>query len=165
MRACIISLVLLSLIVAAGPSFAAVTQVNVASFAFAPRAVTVSVGDTVKWVWQNGTHTATSGDTTACTGNGIFNGPLDVTHPTFSFRFTSAGDVPYFCVFHCSLMHMRGVVHVQTQSDVPDRIGPYEGSLLQVAPNPFQPGTVSSQPSPIGPSMPASSRSLGTAAT
>jgi plastocyanin len=140
MRAFLVSLFVLSLVTIAASSFAAVTQVTVGSFAFTPHNVTVAVGDTVKWVWLDGAHTATSGDTTSCTMNGIFNGPLDTLHPNFQFRFTSAGSFPYFCIPHCSLMHMHGLVTART-SDVPG-LGLSDGRLLQAAPNPFQPETI-----------------------
>ena len=142
MRVFIVSLVLLSLIAITVPAFAAVQTVNVSGFTFTPRSVTIAVGDSVMWVRHDGTHTATSGDTTTCTGNGTFNAPLDLGHQSFIFRFTSAGSFPYFCTFHCALSHMHGSVVVQGQSDVPSGPGIGDSRLLRAVPNPFQPGTV-----------------------
>lgn len=142
MRAFFQAMSLLSLIAMTAPSLAAVTQVNVGNYAFSPRSVTIAAGDTVKWVWVNGSHTATSGDTTTCVANGLFSGPLDVLHPTFQFRFANVGDYPYFCIPHCSLMQMHGVVHALVPSDVPGGPGLSDGRFLQAAPNPFQPSTV-----------------------
>ncbi len=152
MRASIVFLVLLSLIVIAVPSIAAVTTVDVGGFAFTPRVVNIVQGDSVKWVWHDGTHTATSGDTTACTANGTFNGALDLAHTSFIFQFTSPGNFTYYCTFHCATFHMRGAVVVQAAAGVPNGPGLSEGRRLMAAPNPFQPGTVLSfQVSHAGP--------------
>jgi plastocyanin len=118
---------------------ATVQQVNVANFMFTPRHSTITLGDTLRWTWVSGTHTATSGDTATCTGDGIFSGPLDSTHHTYQFVPATSGDYPYFCMFHCS-MGMHGLLTVlpnpngvpEARPSVADRT-----PRLLISPNPF----------------------------
>jgi len=74
------------------------TNVNVSdasnTLAYVPDAVTINVNDQVTWIWV-GTeqHSATS-DT------GVWNSGVLMKPATFSFKFTSPGSYPYFCVIH-----------------------------------------------------------------
>jgi plastocyanin len=117
---------------------AVVQQINVANFMFTPRHATITLGDTLRWVWVNGMHTATSGDTATCTADGIFSGPLDTAHHTFQFVLAQTGDFPYFCMFHCSA-GMHGLITVQDPAAAPDtRPSDAERSpRLRISPNPF----------------------------
>jgi plastocyanin len=136
----IVPMVILLLIPIADPATAAVTQVNVANFVFTPHHVTIAAGDTVRWVWVSGTHTATSGDTTACTSNGIFDGPVDSAHPSFQFSFASTGEYSYFCRFHCMAGMVGRVTVLINPAAAPE--GTFRSpSLLEARPNPFRPGT------------------------
>lgn len=78
----------------------------------------INVGDTVTWQWTSFSHTVTNG-----TGSGDpnvgrrFDGALSSLSPTFSYTFTTAGTVPYFCRPH-ELMGMSGTVIVQNTSGV-----------------------------------------------
>jgi plastocyanin len=70
------------------------TGVTIKDFEFAPKSITVSVGDTVVWT-NNGpaVHTATADDGTFDTGN-LAKGS------TGSYRFTKAGKYSYHCSPH-----------------------------------------------------------------
>ena len=94
-------------------------QVSVANFAFSPQNVNAVPGDTLRWVWVNGIHTATSGDPSTCTPDGIFNGPVDSGHHTFDYCRDSGGHHLYFCVFHCA-MGMNGSITVSEPVAVPE---------------------------------------------
>ncbi len=125
------------------PSGAVTHQINVQNFTFSPNALTIAQGDSVRWVWVNGSHTATSG--APCTPNGLFDAPLNSTHTSFTFAFSGpAGDYPYFCTFHCS-MGMTGVIHVQAIIGAVPEGGPGPTiGLVQMqapSPNPFDPRT------------------------
>jgi plastocyanin len=85
-----------------------VTQSN---FGFTPANITINVGDTVQWNWQNFSHTVTEGTDGVVNGNELFTFPLDPTHPTVTFTFTPAfvaahpmpgGLYNYFCAVHFS---------------------------------------------------------------
>jgi glucose/arabinose dehydrogenase/plastocyanin len=87
--------------------------VNAAGMSFTPANITVAPGDTVHWVWVNGTHTVTSG--TSCTHNTTyFDAPLDLTHTSFNWTVpTGVGLVPYYCRFHC-IFGMTGLITIQS---------------------------------------------------
>ena len=72
---------------------------------------TISVGDTIQWVWVSGIHSTTSGTcTTSCTEDGIWDSGQG-SGMTFSHTFTQAGTFPYFCEVHGAAM--QGTVIVQ----------------------------------------------------
>ncbi|MFH1143255.1 MAG: plastocyanin/azurin family copper-binding protein [Candidatus Eisenbacteria bacterium] len=116
------------------PSPAVVHQVNVAGFAFTPDALAIAEGDTVRWVWSNGSHTVTSG--APCMSNGLFNSPLNSVTPIFEHAFNSPGEFPYFCTPHCGL-GMTGLVTVMQDVSIPDRAEGAEVRVTGPAPNPF----------------------------
>jgi LPXTG-motif cell wall-anchored protein len=91
----IVALMALAPLVGAAPHTAETKNVSVKDFEFAPKELTVNVGDTV--VWKNDgparSHTVTAND-------GSFDsGKLDVGQQ-FSFTFTKAGTFSYACKFH-----------------------------------------------------------------
>lgn len=91
--------------------------VNARDFAFEPREITVKVGTTVHWQLAPGAmeHNVSTG--IGCE-HAIENGedmdadlePGDAT--SFDYTFTRAGDVPYYCEYHCQSNNMTGIVHV-----------------------------------------------------
>ena len=88
---------------------AATVTVTVApggAFRFDPDTVNIQAGDTVKWVWQDDFHSATS-DTSGIFDSGILNNGAE-----FSFTFTNPGSVPYHCTPHGSCCGMVGTVNV-----------------------------------------------------
>ena len=78
--------------------------VDIKSFAFAPKEITVAPGTQVVWTNRDDTpHTVTSTDRT-------FASPGLDTGDTFAYTFTTAGDFTYLCTVH---PYMTGVVHVK----------------------------------------------------
>jgi plastocyanin len=84
---------------------------------FSPDTLTIRAGDTVRWVWQAGGHTVTSGTQAA---DGRFCSPRDTTcgsaptssaGDTYAHTFETAGTYPYFCRPHREMM--TGVIVVQ----------------------------------------------------
>jgi spore coat protein A len=56
----------------------------------------ITVGDTIRWVWQDGNHTTTS-------VAGIpeqWSAPVSSSSPTFSYTFTNVGTWHYYCIPH-----------------------------------------------------------------
>jgi plastocyanin len=95
------------------PASAATHDIDQVGLTFTPDSLDVEVGDTVVWHWSAGTHTVTNGEGAADPNVGtLFDAPLSSAAPTFSFTFTTAGRVPYFCRPHETL-GMKGVVIVQ----------------------------------------------------
>src|SRR6185503_12707735 len=83
-------------IVGAAPRAAETKDVNIKDFEFDPKAITVNVGDTIHWK-NNGQneHTAQADD-------GSFASDDLEAGEEFSFTFTKAGTIPYFCKYHGS---------------------------------------------------------------
>jgi plastocyanin len=66
---------------------------------FNPSAITVAVGNTVTWTNDDtAAHTVTSG--IDVTPDGIFDSSLLPAGETFSFKFESSGEYPYYCMVH-----------------------------------------------------------------
>jgi plastocyanin len=91
---------------------------------FVPDALTISVGDTVRWTWAEGGHSVTSGD--PCTPDEQFCSPDDtncdqgILSPqgtVYTHTFAQAGSYSYFCFAHCAI-GMTGVVNVISPSDI-----------------------------------------------
>jgi len=94
---------------------AALFSVTTSGTTFVPDTVTVHVGDTVEWTLGSPalSHTVTNGTGSSDPNAGsLFDAPLDPLNPTFSFTFTTADTVPYFCRPH-ELLDMKGVVIVE----------------------------------------------------
>ncbi|HLN53554.1 MAG TPA: BACON domain-containing carbohydrate-binding protein [Lentimicrobium sp.] len=74
--------------------------VNVQNYAFVPANLNVQVGDTIRWVWINGSHTTTS--TTIPTGAPAWDEPITSSNPFYEYRVTVAGVYNYLCIPHSS---------------------------------------------------------------
>jgi plastocyanin len=85
--------------------------------AFAPKDVSIQVGDTVQWTWQGDNHSVTSG----VPGNpdGLFDSGVQNTGFTFSFTFNDPGLFPYFCTVHGACCGMVGSVTVGQPTPTP----------------------------------------------
>lgn len=76
--------------------------VSVANFQFTPSNLNVSVGDTIEWVWQNGTHTTTS--TSVPSGASNWDAPMSTTSRSFKYIISTAGVYNYWCTIHAPAM-------------------------------------------------------------
>ncbi|MHB8510848.1 MAG: cupredoxin domain-containing protein [Actinomycetota bacterium] len=169
------SLVAAALVVAYGslpillgpPSFGATAHVRLEStLRFEPQDVTINVGDTVVWVYDDSSgqkHTVTRGSSPEkfdsspnCPGTILSDDCIKSSNPTFQWRFTTAGDFTYVCKIH-SGSGMIGTVHVRevTQSTPPP---------AQTSSAPPQQTTTSSPSSSASPS-PSASASLSASPT
>ena len=93
------------LLAATSPALATVHLVTIANFFFSPESLSVNVGDTVRW-----TNTAATMTHSSTSDNAVWDsGPLG-PGATFQFQFNSAGDFPYHCSFHPTIM--MGNIHV-----------------------------------------------------
>jgi plastocyanin len=75
--------------------------------AFLPQTLEIDLGDSVRWVWQKGTHTVTSGLPNGAPGTPdepgtLFDGVVDASNTSFSLTFDSTrkGGYPFFCRQH-----------------------------------------------------------------
>lgn len=83
------------------PAWAATIDVTVRNFEFDPAVVQAAPGDTVRWTWESGNHTVTSG--TCGNPDGTFDEPINSGATQFSWVVSgSAGTtVDYYCRPHC----------------------------------------------------------------
>ncbi len=80
--------------------------------AFAPAAVTIRVGDAVRWINDDATyHTVTSSDRLDLrVPNGRFDAVLDAAGERFTYTFGTPGSYAYYCQPHAEFM--AGTVRV-----------------------------------------------------
>lgn len=110
-------------------------QVDMLNFVFAPESLTVSQGDTVLWINNQGTHTTTSG--VAGVPDGLWDSGTMSQGDSFAFVFDTLGTFPYYCTFHWQ-MGMTGIIFVnptgmeESESEVPMKF-----RVGQNYPNPF----------------------------
>lgn len=88
-------------LLAATGAGATIHTINVSSNVFTPSSLTASLGDTIRWVWQNGSHTTTS--TTIPTGAAAWNAVSNNTNPVFQYVPAVAGTYNYICQPHQAL--------------------------------------------------------------
>ncbi|HMQ70468.1 MAG TPA: T9SS type A sorting domain-containing protein [Ignavibacteria bacterium] len=95
-------IILFSVFLLNSVSMATTHVVTVSSFQFTPNTLSVTVGDTVKWQWVDGSHTTTS--VTIPNGATPWNSPMTSSNQTFSYAVTVAGTYNYQCTPHSSIM-------------------------------------------------------------
>ena len=91
------SLICLPILIAFS-SLANTVVISVSSNIFSPAATSVTVGDTVKWVFVNGNHTTTSMNIPA--GATSWDSPINSSTTSFSYKVTVAGNYTYKCTPH-----------------------------------------------------------------
>jgi plastocyanin len=84
---------------------------------FDPDVVTINPGDQVKWTWDSGGHSTTSGSPGM--PNGIWDSGIHNAGATFTRTFNSTGTFPYYCTPH-SCCGMEGTVMVVNASPTPN---------------------------------------------
>lgn len=128
------ALLAVGLLLVAGTSAvtAADRGVRIVDFAFAPRTVTITVGDRVTWTNRDAVeHTATA-------VNGSFDTGLLADGESATFRFTSAGTYRYLCTPHPSMtgtvvVRAAGVPAPPPTDTLDDVLGATPGGLPLVA--------------------------------
>ncbi len=83
--------------------------IDVKSNFFSPSDVTVNMGDTVRWMFDQGVHTTTSKD-------GLWDSGVLTPGSTFEHTFNAPGDFAYTCTLHFNCCNMAGTVHVMAPS-------------------------------------------------
>jgi plastocyanin len=86
-----------------------VDRVEITDFAYAPAAITVAAGTTIRFTNEDDApHTATSG--TSPTPDGVFDSGTLATGETKRIKVTTPGTLAYFCELH---PFMKGTVIVK----------------------------------------------------
>lgn len=133
------NLIIAGIFLAGVTAYSSTTTIQASGFSFTPSQVTVNIGDTIKWVWVNGTHTTTS--TSVPAGATSWDAPLDNTHTSFIYVTLVSGLYNYDCTYHSSLgmtgtitVNPVGIKHIS--GSIPEKF-----YLYQNYPNPFNPST------------------------
>ncbi len=95
------ALILLAVMFFNIPAFAVKHTVLVGNYFFNPSTVTVSVGDTVRWVWSAGSHTTTSGVIPG--GAASWDELITSSNNTYDYHVTVAGNYNYVCTPHAGM--------------------------------------------------------------
>lgn len=83
---------------------------TMADKSYSPNPINVKVGDTVTWTNDDGqAHTVTSGNSSDPDKGKVFDSspnfnPLLAPKQTFQHKFTTAGEIPYFCGLHPTMV-------------------------------------------------------------
>jgi plastocyanin len=91
-------LIVVLAIVCVMPASATIHIVNQVSLTFSPADLSVFVGDTVRFQWNNGSHNTVS--TSVPAGAETWNSPLNSGSTSYDYEVTVAGDYAYECTFH-----------------------------------------------------------------
>lgn len=110
---------------------ATVHMVSVSSFSFSPNDMTIDVGDTVMFMWVNGSHTTTS--STVPAGADSWDEPMNVANTMFEYVADIPGTYNYVCTPHSATM--RGQFTVVSTSNVTSPVSIAEGLFLSPANN------------------------------
>ena len=105
---------------------------------FTPANLTVTVGDTVRWINEQGFHNVVADD------NSFTSGALASAPWVYDFVFTTVSTNPYYCEAHGGPggSGMSGVITVENPTSVNnDEITVKDFELKQNYPNPFNPST------------------------
>ncbi len=134
----ILRLVLLLLVFSFNYSFTqTLHDIAVANFSFTPSDLTITVGDTVRWTNNGGTHSVQADD------NSFSNGQPSSAAWVFIHVFDTEGDFRYYCRQHGGPNGdgMSGIIHVMSATDVSDNAIKLDFVLMQNYTNPFNPST------------------------
>lgn len=77
---------------------ATIHEVHVQNYQFTPDNFNAVVGDTVQWIWDNGSHTTTS--TSVPTGAAPWNSPINGSNTLYTYVITVEGTYDYWCIPH-----------------------------------------------------------------
>ena len=105
---------------------------------FTPNMLTITVGDTVRWINEQGFHNVVADD------NSFTSGAPSSDPWVYEFVFTTVGVNPYYCFVHGGPggSGMSGVITVENPTSVnDDNITVEDFELKQNYPNPFNPST------------------------
>ena len=81
--------------------FAVTHTVQVGNYYFNPSSLNVEVGDIVKWVWVQGSHTTTSSSIPG--GAASWDAPINSGNQTYSYTVTVVGVYSYVCTPHAGM--------------------------------------------------------------
>lgn len=102
-------ILLVLLIASSSMVFAKIIRIRITNFQFTLATVNAKVGDTIQWVWKEGSHTTTS--TSVPLGAATWDRVMDAAHQNFRYILKVPGVYKYKCKPHASL-GMKGTINV-----------------------------------------------------
>jgi plastocyanin len=101
-------------------------HVGQTAMSYTPNSLSIATGDTVNWIWHGTApypayHSVTAGTPTVPTPAVFDSGTVRAPH-TFSHTFVTAGNYPYFCQVHTTMM--TGSITVVGPAPTPTPAGP-----------------------------------------
>jgi len=119
------------MVFSAAQALSATWDVTIQNFAFVPSALTIQVGDTVRWTQKDSTtHTTTSGPNGVADGLWNSGNMTRTVNNVFSFTFTKPGNYPYFCEPHRSFMRAAITVNAAAQGPAVILSTPADGATF-----------------------------------
>jgi plastocyanin len=116
---------------------AAIIDINQIGFAYNPDSIEVHPGDTVKWHWSSDSHTVTfAAAPTGCSPSGVFSQLLTAGNPTVTYVIPATqptGPLRYYCIPHCGIFGMDGILNVTPAPIVGDLNGDQHVNGLDLA--------------------------------
>lgn len=94
------------LVLGPGVARAEVIDVHVTNNVFTPDFVVINLGDTVRWIFDEGVHTTTSDD-------GEWDSGVVQPGTMFEHTFLGTGQYDYQCTLHVDCCNMVGSIYVQ----------------------------------------------------
>ncbi|MDQ3021050.1 MAG: plastocyanin/azurin family copper-binding protein [Bacteroidota bacterium] len=110
----ILLIILFMVIFYCSNSYSTTRNITAQSNFFSPSTISAFVGDTIRWIWINGSHTTTcdgSPLTSRPAGAAPWDAPLSSTIPSYRYIVTVAGTYNYICLPHADI-GMVGVINV-----------------------------------------------------
>ncbi|MDP4189721.1 MAG: T9SS type A sorting domain-containing protein [Bacteroidota bacterium] len=132
---CIIMIGCMIFSITPGKVYAVKHIIHVQNFSFNPSSLSsVSLGDTIKWVWVNGTHTTTS--TTIPLGAASWDNPINSSDSVFEYVPIVTGVFNYKCIFHASMGMIGSFTVLETNGVSENQSVP----VINIYPNPSKEG-------------------------
>ncbi len=100
------------LALAPGAARAVVVEIHATNNQFTPDFVVVHLGDTVRWIFDEGVHSTTSID-------GEWDSGLVPPGTVFEYTFDGTGQYDYYCTLHVDCCNMVGTVYVEQRQTKP----------------------------------------------
>lgn len=83
---------------------ATIHNINVENFQFNPSSLNVTVGDTIRWMWDNSGSSHTTTSTSVPSGALSWNHPVDASNQVFDYKVTVPGTYVYHCTIHSGMV-------------------------------------------------------------
>ena len=136
-KICIIILLMACATTISLKTYANKITIQVSSFTFLPSSVNATVGDTIVWVWVNGSHTTTcngTANTARPSGAASWDHPMNSGSASFEYVLTVAGNYQYKCTPHAP--NMAGIINVAPANGIVNLNGLF--NYLEINPPTFK---------------------------